>query len=99
MPLFIVVKEGIPFSQELKSHINKTIRQNSSPRHVPNEIFSVNELPKTLNGKKIEVPIKKILMGIPVTQAVNSDSLLNPQSLQYFIEFQKLIESGDVSLS
>lgn len=98
MPLFIVVKEGTPFSEELKSHINKTIRQNCSPRHVPNEIISVNELPKTLNGKKIEVPIKKILMGIPVNQAVNSDSLLNPQSLQYFIEFQKLIESGDVLL-
>ncbi|MDR7238118.1 acetoacetate--CoA ligase [Neobacillus drentensis] len=98
MPLFIVVKEVTQFSDELKTHINKTIRQNSSPRHVPNEIFSVKELPKTLNGKKIEVPIKKILMGIPINHAVNLDSLLNPKSLQYFIEFQKLIESGNIYL-
>lgn len=59
MPLFIVVKEGTPFSEELKSHINKTIRQNCSPRHVPNEIISVNELPKTLNGKKLRCPLRK----------------------------------------
>ncbi|MFP7296729.1 acetoacetate--CoA ligase [Neobacillus niacini] len=98
MPLFIVLREGTPFSEKLKSHINKTIRSNCSPRHVPNEIFSVKELPKTLNGKKIEVPIKKILMGIPIDKAVNADSLLNPDSLQYFVEFQRYIESGDIVL-
>ncbi|WP_053363397.1 acetoacetate--CoA ligase [Bacillus sp. FJAT-27251] len=89
MPLFVVLKEGFRLSEELKSEIYKTIRQNCSPRHVPNQIFEVKALPKTLNGKKIEVPIKKILMGVALEQAVNSDSLLNPETLQYFVEFRK----------
>ncbi len=91
MPLFIVLKEGSFLTDELKKQLNQTIVQNCSPRHVPNDIFCVEELPKTLNGKKIEVPIKKILMGIPVEQAVNLDSLLNPETLQYFVDFQKEI--------
>ncbi len=94
MPLFIVLQDGFQLSDELKARINQTIRQNCSPRHVPNEIFSVKELPKTLNGKKLEVPIKKILMGVPINKAVNEGSLLNPDSLQYFIEFNKMIEAG-----
>ncbi|MBS4215033.1 acetoacetate--CoA ligase [Neobacillus rhizophilus] len=93
MPLFIVLKEGFSITDELKTRINQSIRQNCSPRHVPNEIFPVNELPKTLNGKKIEVPIKKILMGVPIEQAVNLGSLNNPETLDYFVEFKRLLES------
>lgn len=93
MPLFIVLKEGFSITDELKTRINQSIRQNCSPRHVPNEILTVNELPKTLNGKKLEVPIKKILMGVPIEQAVNLGSLNNPETLDYFVEFKKLLES------
>jgi acetoacetyl-CoA synthetase len=89
MPLFVVLKEGAQLSDDVKTRIKQAIRQNCSPRHVPNEIFRVEELPKTLNGKKLEVPIKKILMGTPVDKAVNIGSLLNPEALQYFVEFQK----------
>ena len=92
MPLFVVLKEGVELTDELKAKINQTIRNNCSPRHVPNKIYEVKELPKTLNGKKIEVPIKKILMGVPFEQAVNADSLLNPETLQYFVEFRENIE-------
>ncbi|WP_349775413.1 acetoacetate--CoA ligase [Mesobacillus maritimus] len=92
MPLFVVLKEGVELTDELKTSINQTIRQNCSPRHVPNKIYEVKALPKTLNGKKIEVPIKKILMGVPFEQAVNADSLLNPETLQYFVEFRENIE-------
>ncbi|MCM3601722.1 acetoacetate--CoA ligase [Robertmurraya korlensis] len=91
MPLFIVLKGESLLTNELRSTIYQTIRLSCSPRHVPNDIFSVEDLPKTLNGKKIEVPIKKILMGIPVEQAVNEGSLLNPGSLRYFIEFEEWI--------
>jgi len=93
MPLFAVLKEGCELTNDLKNRINQAIRQNCSPRHVPNDIFQVKELPKTLNGKKIEVPIKRILMGTPVEEAVNMGSLLNPDSLEYFIEFYKNMES------
>jgi len=93
MPLFAVLKEGCELTNDLKNRINQAIRQNCSPRHVPNDIFQVKELPKTLNGKKIEVPIKRILMGTRVEEAVNMGSLLNPDSLEYFIEFYKNMES------
>lgn len=89
MPLFVVLKEDAVLTEDVKSRINQAIRKDCSPRHVPNEIFLVDELPKTLNGKKLEVPIKKILMGTPVDKAVNTGSLANPDTLQYFIEFQK----------
>ncbi|XJZ25726.1 acetoacetate--CoA ligase [Bacillota bacterium Lsc_1132] len=91
MPLFVVLKEGSELSEDVNNRINLTIRQNCSPRHVPNEIFQVKELPKTLSGKKLEVPIKKILMGNPVEKAVNPGSLANPDTLKYFIEFEKNI--------
>jgi acetoacetyl-CoA synthetase len=91
MPLFVVMKEGEALTDDVKKRINQVIRQNCSPRHVPNEIFPVDELPKTLNGKKLEVPIKKILMGTPVEKAVNLGSLANPNTIQYFVEFQKNI--------
>ncbi|NRD79467.1 acetoacetate--CoA ligase [Bacillus sp. BRMEA1] len=89
MPLFIVLKEGSELSEDVKNRINQVIRQNCSPRHVPNEIFVVDELPKTLNGKKLEVPIKKILMGTSIEKAVNPGSLANPDVLQYFIDFKE----------
>ncbi|MCM3764409.1 acetoacetate--CoA ligase [Neobacillus niacini] len=89
MPLFVVMREGAALTEDVKSRINQVIRQNCSPRHVPNEIFPVEELPKTLNGKKLEVPIKKILMGTPVEKAVNIGSLANPDTIQYFVEFEK----------
>ncbi|WP_284037732.1 acetoacetate--CoA ligase [Neobacillus sp. 114] len=89
MPLFVVLKQGTELSDDVRSRVNQAIRKDCSPRHVPNEIFVVEELPKTLNGKKLEVPIKKILMGTPVEKAVNTGSLANPDTLRYFIEFQK----------
>lgn len=93
MPLFVVLKKGAVLTDEVKARINGVIRQNCSPRHVPNEIFLVEELPKTLNGKKLEVPIKKILMGTPVEKAVNAGSLANPDSLNFFVEFKKNMDS------
>jgi acetoacetyl-CoA synthetase len=91
MPLFIVLKETAELTDEVKARINQSIREYCSPRHIPNEIFKIEDLPKTLNGKKLEVPIKKILMGTPADKAVNLGSLLNPHSIQYFIEFQKKV--------
>lgn len=89
MPLFVVLKADTRLSEEVKSRINTAIRKSCSPRHVPNEIFQVKELPKTLNGKKLEVPIKKILMGIPIDKAVNLGSLANPESLHDFVTFKQ----------
>jgi len=87
--LFVVLKEGVQLDDALKNKINQQIREHCSPRHVPNAIYEIDEVPRTLNGKKLEVPIKKILMGIPAEKAANKGSLSNPESLDYFITFAK----------
>jgi acetoacetyl-CoA synthetase len=86
MPLFVVLNEGIRLNEELKEKINTKIRSALSPRHVPDEIHSIPEVPCTLNGKKLEVPVKKILCGIPVEKAVNVDSMSNPGAIDYFVK-------------
>jgi acetoacetyl-CoA synthetase len=59
---------------------------------VPDEVIAVPEIPRTLNNKKMEVPVKRILMGVPIEQAVNLDSMSNPESLRYFAEFARSIQ-------
>lgn len=94
MPLFVVLKEGLDLDDALKGKINKKIRDTLSPRHIPDDIFSVPDVPRTLNNKKLEVPVKKILMGTPVEEAVNIDSMSNPEAIDYFVG---LAEKIDVS--
>jgi acetoacetyl-CoA synthetase len=86
MPLFVVLREGSELTDELKDEIKRRIREQCSPRHVPNEIFQINEVPRTLSGKVLEVPVKRILMGEPAEKAASRDSLANPESLDYFTE-------------
>jgi acetoacetyl-CoA synthetase len=86
MPLFVVLQEGVELDDDLKGRINSSIKENASPRHVPNEIFAVSDIPKTLNGKKLEVPVKKILSGTPPEKAASKESLSNPESLDRFVE-------------
>lgn len=90
-PLFVVIKEGEELTENLKQEINQQLRTHCSPRHVPTHIYEVKELPKTLNGKKVEIPIKKILMGQDAVTVINKGSLINPESLDYFIDLAKRI--------
>ncbi|WP_158738218.1 acetoacetate--CoA ligase [Alteribacillus sp. YIM 98480] len=91
MPLFVVLEKGINLDDTLKNKINKQIKETCSPRHIPNDIYEIQEVPRTLNGKKLEVPIKKILMDVPFEKAVNIDSVGNKKALDYFIDFAKNI--------
>ncbi len=91
MPLFVVLTDGLELDQVLKKKINTKIRSALSPRHVPDEIYAISEVPRTLNAKKLEVPVKKILAGIPVEKAVNVDSMANPDSIEFFVELAKKI--------
>jgi acetoacetyl-CoA synthetase len=88
MGLFVVLK-GIKLEEDLKRTIKRRIREDCSPRHVPNEILQIEEVPRTLSGKVLEVPVKKILMGTAPEQAASVDSLANPRSLDYFVELSK----------
>ena len=87
MPLFVVLKPGIELDDALKVKIRDKIRISLSPHHVPDDIIVIAEIPRTLNGKKLEVPIKKLFMGVPLEKAISVDSMSNPQAMQYFVEF------------
>ncbi len=89
MPLFVVLKPGVELDDSLKASIRARIRANLSPHHVPDEIIAIPEVPRTLNGKKLEVPVKKLFMGIPLEKAISIDSMSNPHVMQFFIEFAR----------
>jgi acetoacetyl-CoA synthetase len=86
MPLFIVLREGAALDDELRKEIARRVRAQCSPRHVPDEVFAIESVPRTLSGKVLEVPVKRILMGTPAEQAASRDSLANPTALDYFGE-------------
>ncbi|HEX2707859.1 MAG TPA: acetoacetate--CoA ligase [Solirubrobacterales bacterium] len=92
MPLFVVLREGAEMDDGLKKEIVRRVREQCSPRHVPDEVFVISEVPRTLSGKVLEVPVKRILMGAEVEKAVSRDSLVNPETLDYFTEMAKRLE-------
>jgi acetoacetyl-CoA synthetase len=85
MLLFVVLREGAELNPALSNEIRRRLREDCSPRHLPDEIQSVPAIPRTLSGKILEVPVKRILMGVPPEQAVSRDSLANPEALDYFV--------------
>lgn len=84
--LFAVLKDGILLDEQLEKLIREKIRAEISPRFMPDKIYQVNDIPKTLNGKKMEVPIRKLLLGFEMEKVINPDSMSNPESLPFFVE-------------
>jgi len=89
MPLFVVLQPGRTLDATLITRINTQVRAQLSPRHVPNETFAVPEIPRTLTGKKLELPIKKLLLGEAADKVLNRDAMANPGSLDWFLEFAR----------
>jgi len=87
MPLFVVLREGAELDDGLRREIASRVRGQCSPRHVPDEVFEIGEVPRTLSGKALEVPVKRILMGTPAEQTASRESLANPEALDWFVEF------------
>ena len=85
MPLFVVLRDGAALDDELVAEIRRRVREDCSPRHVPDEIRQIAEVPRTLSGKVLEVPVKRILTGTPAEQAASRESLANPAALDYFV--------------
>ena len=81
----VVVRSEL--TDDVKAQIRSEIRSRCSPRHVPDEIIRIDEVPRTLSGKKLEVPVKKILMGADPEKAASRDSLANPKALDFFVEY------------
>jgi acetoacetyl-CoA synthetase len=94
MPLFVVLREGVTLDDALTQKLNNAIKTALSPRFVPNEIFQVAEIPRTLTGKKQELPIKKLLLGQPLEKVVNKDAMVNPGCLDWYVTLaQKRVTS------
>jgi acetoacetyl-CoA synthetase len=89
MLLFVVLREGVTLDEELTARIKRRIREDCSPRHVPNEVLQIAQVPRTLSGKVLEVPVKRILMGTPASEAASVESLADPSSLDYFVELAR----------
>ena len=90
MPLFVQMQDGVELNEDLVAIIKQSVRQHVSPRMVPNDVFQVSEIPYTLTGKKVELPIKKLLLGQPEEKVINRDAVRNPNALDWYIEFAKL---------
>jgi acetoacetyl-CoA synthetase len=84
MTLFLVLRDGAELDEALAAELRGRIREDCSPRHVPDEILAVPEIPRTLSGKILEVPVKRILMGTPAEAVASRDSLANPGALEFF---------------
>ncbi|MBV1932914.1 MAG: acetoacetate--CoA ligase [Porticoccaceae bacterium] len=89
MPLFVQLKEGFSLNENIVTQLKQSLREDFTPRHVPDEVFQIDEIPYTMTGKKLETPVKKILMGFDIDKSVNRDAMRNPETIDYFIEFSK----------
>ncbi len=87
MPLFVVPADGVELDDDLKARIKAQIRNKASARHVPNEVYAVTEIPRTLTGKKMELPVRKILLGHDPAKVASPDAMANPESIQWFVAF------------
>jgi acetoacetyl-CoA synthetase len=86
--LFVVLRPGESLDDGLRARIARELRTALSPRHVPDQVFQVDAVPRTLSGKKLEVPVKRILTGTPIDRAAAKGALANPESLRYFADIR-----------
>jgi acetoacetyl-CoA synthetase len=89
MPLFVVLRAAVALDDALKDRLTQAIRSALSARHVPSEIIAIPEVPRTLSGKKMELPIKRLLLGHPLEKVAHADAMANPASLAWFVEFAR----------
>ncbi|MBV8063520.1 MAG: acetoacetate--CoA ligase, partial [Nevskia sp.] len=87
MPLFLKLKPGFSLDEGVQKRIAAKLREDCSPRHVPDRMYLVEAVPYTLTGKKMEVPVRKILMGWPLEKAASRDAMMNPEAIDYFVRF------------
>jgi len=89
MPLFVVLREGLVLDDALTKRMRDVIKTALSARHVPNEIFQVQSIPRTLSGKKMELPVKKLLLGAAPDDVFKLDAMANADSVAWFVDFAR----------
>jgi acetoacetyl-CoA synthetase len=87
MPLFVVLREGRQLDAALEGRIQRALREQGSPRHVPDRIYQIEAVPMTLTGKKMEVPVRKILLGQAADAVASRDAMSNPRALDFFVDY------------
>jgi acetoacetyl-CoA synthetase len=87
MPLFVRLADGVVLDARLEREIRDRLRTEYTPRHVPDQIIAVPDIPVTLTGKRMEVPVRKILRGVPAEQAANPNAMANPGALDFFVRY------------
>jgi acetoacetyl-CoA synthetase len=95
--LFVVPRAGASVDDDLRTRIGRALREELSPRHVPDRIVEVAAVPRTLSGKKLEVPVKRILLGAAADEAASADSLADPRSLEPFTAMAAARRAGGAS--
>jgi acetoacetyl-CoA synthetase len=88
MPLFVKMAEGFELTDDIRGKVKTAIRTNFTARHVPDKIIAVQDIPYTISGKKMETPLKKILMGMKAEEVINKDAMRNPEALNYFVNLE-----------
>jgi len=94
MPLFVVLREGLVLDDALAARIKAAVKLALSPRHVPNDVFQVAAIPRTLSGKKMELPVKRLLMGADPAQVLNPDAMANADAVAWFVELARRRNAG-----
>jgi acetoacetyl-CoA synthetase len=97
MPLFVVLAPGEVLDDALKARIAQQIRTKASARHVPNEIYQVAEIPRTLTGKKMEVPVRKLLLGAAPDKVASADAMTNPKSIAFFVRLAEQMKTSEAT--
>lgn len=94
LPLFVVLRPGHGLDDALKARIKERVRSAASARHVPDEVYAIAEVPRTLTGKKMELPVRKLLLGMPADKVASADAMANPGSLGFFVELAQQLGAG-----
>jgi acetoacetyl-CoA synthetase len=89
MPLFVKLADGIVLDEDMQKQINARLRAEYTPRHIPDKIYQVPAIPYTISGKRMEVPVRRILAGVPLAKAANRDAMANPAALDFFIDYTR----------
>ena len=87
MPLFVKLRGGAALDDALVARIGECLRNACTPRHVPDRVYRVDAIPATLTGKKMEVPVRRILLGMPAERAANRSAMADPSALDWFVRY------------
>ncbi|HTU09072.1 MAG TPA: acetoacetate--CoA ligase, partial [Trebonia sp.] len=89
MPMFVKLADGVTLDETIETEIKTRLRREYTPRHIPDKIIQVPAIPTTLTGKKLEVPVRKILLGTPLENAANTSAMADPSSLDAFLDYAR----------